>query len=235
MRNYFLFDNEDSRDYGVYISGSGTYDAPEREYQTLPVPGRNGDLLSHDKRLSNITVTYPAFICTNFRENMAAFRSLLLSRTGYKRLEDTYHPEEFRRAFYRGDLRAEVRSFNDAAQFELSFECDPRRFLKLGESKREFTAAGAIINPTEFSSKPLIRVYGYGTLGIGFDIITIAQGNPYTDIDCEIMDCYYGTTNANSLVTFSSNNFPELAPGSTGISLAGNITKIEITPRWWRV
>lgn len=235
MRNYFLFDSKDSRDYGVYISGSGTYDAPEREYSNISVKGRNGDLLAHDNRLSNITVTYPAFIYAGFRDNLAALRSMLLSRVGYKRLEDTYHPEEFRRAFYRGDLQATVRSRNDAAEFDVSFECDPRRFLKVGENKREFTAAGTIINPTDFDAKPLIRVYGHGTLEVGDDTITIAQGNAYTDIDSEVMDCYYGATNANSLVSFASNDFPQLPPGETGVSFSGHITKVEITPRWWRV
>lgn len=235
MRNYLIFDGKDCRDYGVYISGSGTYDAPEREYTNIPVQGRNGDLLAYDKRLANITVTYPAFIYTNFKDNLAAFRSMLLSRIGYKRLEDTYHPEEFRRAFYRGDMGVKARSRNDAGEFDLAFECDPRRFLKSGEAKREFTTAGTISNPTEFNSRPLLRVHGYGTLTIGSETITVVQAYPYVDIDSEIYDCYYGTINANSIVTMASNDFPEFSPGRTDVSFSGNITKVEITPRWWRV
>lgn len=235
MRNHLIFDGKDSRDYGVYISGSGTFNAPGREYEAIAVPGRNGDLLMHNKRLSNISITYPAFIYANFRQNMAAFKSMLLSRTGYKRLEDTYHPEEFRRAYYRGDMIANVRSRNDAAEFDLVFDCDPRRFLKSGEAKRTFTAAGTIANPTEFDAKPLIRVYGYGTLTVGADTITIAQAYSYVDIDSEVMDCYYGATNANGIVTFSTNDFPVLKPGHTSISFTGHISSVEITPRWWRV
>jgi phage-related protein len=45
MRNYFVFDYNDSRDFGVYISGQGTFNAPGREYENIAVPGRDGDLL----------------------------------------------------------------------------------------------------------------------------------------------------------------------------------------------
>lgn len=234
MRNFFIFDGQDSRDYGVYISGSGTYNAPEREYEAFPVPGRVGDLLGQEKRLANIELIYPAFIYAHFKENLAALRSMLLSRTGYKRLEDTYHPEEYRRAYYRGGMEVAARAQNDAGEFDLLFVCDPRRFLKAGEVVREFTAAGTLINPTTFASKPLIRVYGSGVLTVGGDTITIASGYTYVDINSEVMDCYYGTTNANNKVTFSIGNFPELKPGHTGISFTGNITKVEVTPYWWR-
>lgn len=235
MRNYLIFDGKDCRDYGVYISGSGTYNAPGREYEQIPVPGRDGDLIGLNPRLSNIELTYPAFIYTNFRANLAAFRSMLLSRVGYKRLEDTYHPEEFRRAFYRGGAEVEARSLNDAGQFDITFTCDPRRFLKAGEASREFTSAGTINNPTDFDSKPLIRVYGNGTLSIGSDTIDVAAGFPYIDIDSEAADCYYGTSNANALVTLRSGDFPLLSSGPTGIGFSGSITAVRIVPKWWRV
>ena len=236
MRNYFVFDYNDSRDFGVYISGQGTFNAPGREYENIAVPGRDGDLLAPNTRLSNIQLTYPAFIYANFAENMASLKSMLLSRIGYKRLEDTYHPDEFRLAFYRGDLNPTVRSRNDAAEFDLTFECDPRRFLKVGENKWEITSSGTMYNPTGFAAKPLIRVYGSGTLGVGSDTITIASNSyPYIDIDSEVSDCYYGVNNANSLVTFSANDFPVFSEDSTNISASGSITKVEITPRWWRV
>ena len=95
-----------------------------------------------------------------------------------------------------------------------------------------FTSNGSIENPTEFESKPLLRVYGTGTLGIGSQSITISQADVYTDIDCEMMDCFKGTANKNANVSFSDYNFPTLMPGTNGISLTG-ITKVEITPRWW--
>ena len=92
-----------------------------------------------------------------------------------------------------------------------------------------------IYNPTLFNSNPLIRVTGSGTVSIGDNTITIASGYTYVDIDSEIQDCYCGTQNANSLVTFSNRKFPELQPGINGISLGTGVTSVQITPRWFRL
>lgn len=235
MRNYFVFDDIDSRDYGVYISGTGTYNAPERAYETIAVPGRSGDLLGTERRFENVELVYPAFMYADFPDMLAAFRSALLSKQGYKRLVDSYHPEEFRLAYFRGPLEVDARTQHDAGSFDIEFDCKPQRFLVSGEEVKAFTAAGTIYNPTRFDSLPLIKVTGHGTLGIGSNTITIANTYPYICIDSEIMDCYHDTDNANAAVSFSSNDFPKLASGNTGITISGNISKVEITPRWWRV
>lgn len=235
MRNYLIFDSGDSRDFCVYISGQGTFESPVREYNMQPVPGRNGDLIGSDTRLENMEVTYPAFIYRNFRENLRNLRSFLLSRVGYFRLEDTYHPDEYRLAVYKGGLTPEVLSRNHAGQFELTFEVKPQRWLKEGERSRTLTSTGVISNPTHFDAAPLLRVYGTGTLGIGSESVTITAANQYTDIDCDIMEAYKGTESRNSYITLSGNDFPKLTPGDNTISLGTGITRVDITPRWWEV
>lgn len=236
MRNYFVFDEYDSRDFGVYISGSGTYDAPERVYKAISVPGRNGDLLIDQEKYENITITYPAFIAgSDYDSDLAALRSALLSIAGYVRLVDTYHPDEFRLAYFKGGINVRAREQNDGGEFDIDFECKPQRFLLSGETVITLTSSGSVTNPTSFASRPLIRVTGYGTLTIGSDVITIASGQTYVDIDCDMQDCFTGTANKNSKVSFQSNDFPIFAPGTTNISYSGSITKVEITPRWWRI
>lgn len=96
-------------------------------------------------------------------------------------------------------------------------------------------APGQMINPTMQTARPLIRVYGYGTVVVGEETITIAQYNkPYVDIDCDVMDCYYNADNLNAYVSFQSHEFPTLHAGITGITYSGSITKVEVMPRWWR-
>ena len=60
MRNYFTLNGQDSRDFGVYISGQGAFSAPSRANQFIQIPGRNGDLIGYEKRLENMEVVYPA-------------------------------------------------------------------------------------------------------------------------------------------------------------------------------
>ena len=236
MRNYFSFGGRDSRYYGVYLSGAGTYNSPAREYQNISIPGRDGDLLSSSTRLQNVELTYRCGIVADAEENLAALRSMLLSTVGYVRLTDSYHPEEYRLAVYKGGLEAEMEPRLHAGEFDLTFECKPQRYLVSGEMPVTLSAGGSITNPTLMPARPLIRVSGYGELTVGDVTATIAE-NTYThiDIDCEMMDCFSYDANCNALVSFSGNDFPTLPAGETGIAYDSTITSVQITPRWWRV
>ena len=235
MRNYFTLDGVDSRDFGVYISGQGTFNASGRDYNIIPVPGRNGDLVGPEKRFQNGTLVYPAFIYANFKQNIADFRNFLLSLVGYHDLIDSYHPTEIRKVLFEGPFEADVEPKNDAGKFDIEFNCKPQRFLASGNQVTTLTADGSITNPTRFDARPLLRVYGTGTLGIGSQSVTITQADVYTDIDCEMMDCFKGTANKNLYVQFTDHNIPVFVPGVNNISLGTGITKVEITPRWWIV
>lgn len=236
MRNYLTYGGYDSRDYGVYISGQGTFNAPARAYEMQPVPGRNGALIGNDRRLENVELTYPAFVYANFKTAITNFRNLLLSLEGYNRLIDTYNPDEYRMATFIGPLDVEATGRNNAGRFDLVFNCKPQRFLLSGDTVQTFTAAGTITNPTLFAAKPLIRIYGTGRVGIGNNAVTVTYSpGSYVDVDCEMMDAFYGATNCNRYVQIQNNDFPTLPSGSTGITLSGGVTKVEITPRWWRV
>ena len=233
MRNYFTLNGVNSTTYGVYISGQGTFNAPGRDYNLIPVPGRNGDLIGPEKRFQNGTLTYPAFIYTNFKQNIEDFRNFLLSLVGYVDLVDTYHPNEIRKVCFTGPFDADVESKNDAGKFDITFTCKPQRYLASGQSVTTLTANGTITNPTRFDSQPLLRVWGTGQLGIGSQTVTITQADVYTDIDCEMMDAFKGTANKNPYVQLTDHNFPVFKPGVNNISLGTGITKVEITPRWW--
>lgn len=441
MRNYFILNGKDSRDFGVYISGQGTFGAPAKAYEFYNIPGRNGALIGSEKRLDNIEVSYEAFIYKDFDKNIADFRSYLLSLDGYQRLTDSYHLDEFRMAAYVGPFEPTVERTNDAGSFVITFSCKPQRFLLSGETVYSFITGGGqpvsgaslylygarldpsvrtvsirrtatpsgniqpltgivltvdgvnklktlnntqdvygfradlltgtvtvtqkiqtyptsgwtldqgglvyhsgnllsgmyatekfdrqtgvnagdgyiyyqngntyvnfytpfstqaqvnayfsqtiryvvngsiggvtlqtftdalpadwfnysvadsnanwrdtsiasltveyypndrMTNPTIFESKPLIRAYGSpGTIDINGTTITIAAtGGTYTDIDCDMMDCFEGSTNLNDKVSFSGYDFPVLSPGENSVTPGGGITSVEITPRWWRV
>lgn len=230
-----IFNGRSTKDFGVYISGSGTWGAPERDVEHIEVPGRNGDLTIDNKRFKNISVTYPAFIARGFDRKFDDFRAFMVSSPGYHRLEDDYHPDEYRMAEYYEALEPSVGTLNRSGQFELRFYCKPQRFLKNGERETEFTAAGQIYNPTSFEAKPLLRVYGTGALGVGSETITISSASVYTDIDCDIKDAFKGATNCNGNIRLSSGDFPTLKPGYTGISFGSGITRVVVWPRWFTI
>ena len=235
MRNYFVLDGVDSRDFGVYISGQGTFSAPARSYDMISIPGRSGDLYKDNNRLENGVFTYPAFICRNFKSNIESLRAFLLSLRGYKVLTDSYDTTKFRQVVFEGDFDPNVTAKNDAASFDISFNSKPQRFLNSGQQTTTLTANGTITNPTRYDAQPLLRVYGTGTFYVGSVAVTIDAANTYTDIDCEMMDAFKGTENRNAFVSVSGYKFPVLAPGANGITLGAGITQIIVTPRFWTV
>lgn len=248
MRNYLTLDGVDSTDFGLYISGPGTFSAPAREYQTLQIPGRSGDLIVKADRLQNGELVYPAFICRDFDHNISSLRAFLLSKTTYMRLEDSYHPDEYRMGIYQGPFEPEVNHRLSAAKFDLVFNVKPQRFLKSGETMRHLgpgMALGAtyrINNPTRFRAMPILRLYGNGLFIIntynsptGGHYAVKNNNNRYIDIDCELMECYTGATGRNQDLTANDTlEAPCLEPGRNTLWLY-NFTDSYIIPRWWTV
>lgn len=231
--NTLTFNNVNSKTYGVYISGTGVFNAPARDREFVQVPGRNGDIIIDRGRYQNIEITYPAFIVRNFATNIRQWCNKILEPIDYVRLEDTYHPDEFRLAVLAQDLEVDPVAWLAAGSFDLRFNCRPERFLKSGETATTFTAGGSISNPTDMPSKPLIRVYGSGSLTVNGTAITIASHElSYIDIDCDLQEAYCGTTNANQYIT--ALEFPTLDSGANSVALV-DVTRVEITPRWWQL
>lgn len=197
LLNHLTYDGVDSSSFGVFISGDGVFDAPARRGEMISIPGRNGSLFMDEGVFENITVEYPAFIGTGyedlFRTKLGDLRSWLSSRGNYKRLTDTYHPDEFRLGVFREGLEVDPQHITRAGKFTMKFDCKPQRFLASGETPIVFTSNGTITNPTLFESSPLIRVTGNGTVAIGENgkYRFIVSNNPGTIIiDTEIMEAY---------------------------------------------
>lgn len=233
MMHYLTFAGRSTHDFGIWISGESTFSAPERNVESQEVAGRNGSLLFDKGNFKNMTVKYPAFIKEGMPNKIRDFLNFAGSQIGYQRLEDTYHPYEYRMGRFKPNMTIDSSGYmNRSGKFTLEFDCKPQRFLKSGEEITTLEADGVILNRTLQNAKPLLRVYGTaGAIEIGAETIEISAIDDYVDIDCEIMDAYKGAVNCNGNVSFTDDIV--LSPGDNNISLSGGITKIEITPRWF--
>lgn len=234
---YFIFGNVDTRSYNIHIFPLNIDLAPEVYQQQISVPGKHGNLLAVNRRFENVTHRYTGVIYQNAESNLAAFRSAIMKYDGYAKLTDSILTDEFYQARYAGGLEPDLALGRDMVKFVIEFDRKPQRFLLSGEEITSITSSyGSLSNPTPFPSKPLIRIYGNGTVGVGGKSITVT-GNPYSyvDVDCEMMDCFYGATNLNSKVSLPGFQFPTLGSGSVGISRGSGVSRVDITPRWWRV
>lgn len=235
MRNEMIYGGKNLKDFGVYISGPGVFNAPKRSITTISIPGRNGDLTCDNGKYENTDGKYPAFIVKDMATNIEALRNYLLCRIGYQRIEDTYNPDEYRMGRFKGPFTAKPDDSLKRAKFDLIFDCMPQRFLKSGEDYISVSNGGSLLNPTQMTALPLIKVTASNTsayIQIGNDKVNVARtGTTY--IDCDMQEAYDGTINCNDYITLNNGVFPSLKEGDNAIALSQ--CTAEIMPRWWRL
>lgn len=172
----FIFDSQNSRTYGVYITEPAVFGAPQRDVEMISVPGRNGSYALDRGRFQNIQVTYHCAMGakneTDFNNAISDLRNMLASRKGYYRLTDEINTGEYRMAVFKDGI--DVDTINkQTGTFDIVFECKPQRWLTSGESKIIVQSGDTITNPTLFDARPMLEIDGYGTISINNDDITV--------------------------------------------------------------
>lgn len=220
-------------DFNVFFDGSKAFGTPQKDYEFFEIVGRNGSLSKSNNRFADIELPFPCFIRRNFLENYRALTEFLNKTDGYQRLETSKEPNYFRKAIFEGNITPSTTAFNHGGNFTIVFRCNPQRWLKSGENWVSFTSDGVLNNPTNQIARPILRIYGAGTLMIGSQTITVSTaGTNYIDLDCETMDAYEGATNRNSNITTGFQQIG-LNPGDNGIALT-DVT-VDIMPRWFNI
>lgn len=243
---WLLFDGFATNNNGIFTTGRNTHNAPERDVTTFQIAGRNGDFFVDNGRWNNIEVTYPCFVA-GFSAQEQYIRNVFgYPLTNYKILQDSYDETHIRLARPVGGIVFEpIRG--DFANFELTFDCDPRRFLLSGQDATEIDGSVTITNPTRFEARPLIYIEDVSE---GTEISVIdGNGKEYTltaldnftgplEIDSERQDivAYVDDvpTNMNSLFALPD-GFPLLTQHGSQITITGTYGYAEITPRWWEL
>lgn len=245
-KNWVVFNGKDLREFLVYTSGDQTFSAPQHMYDTITIPGRNGDFKRDLGRYSNIEVQYSAWIASDFRNNMQALRSYLLSAEGYCRLEDTYDPDHYRLGTFEGPLDVKGYYGSTFGSFTLKFNCKPERWRKDGDNLYTLYNNAVFYNDTDFIPRPLLIIIPnsssisiiVGNKEGNFQITGtgLTSGSTYY-IDTDLMQCYKGsiskTNYANSSFDFTDRQrWFKLIPGENTIGYSG-VKSLQIKPRWY--
>lgn len=233
-----IFNNVPSTDVGFHVETPPSYEFPERDYEIIHIPGRNGDVVIDKGTYANVSKSYNiSFGCPfrNFSYFSMKIAEWLGSASGYCRLEDTYEPEHYRVAIYKESSYIQ-NILENAGRATLVFDCKPQRFLKNGDYPFIFETSETVIsNPTLFNALPIIEVFGSGTgtVKIGkYDINISFDSVESIIINSETQDAYKGVVNLNSLITLG-HGFPKLVPGDNEIIFTGGVTRVEVIPKWW--
>lgn len=241
----FTFDGIDSRAYGVYVAEVNVFDTPERDVEMIKVPGRNGTISIDHGRFENIEVEYKCFLHgddeADFNSAISNLRNALASRIGYKRLTDDFYTDEYRMASF-NDGMSVSQVGRRTGDFSIKFNCMPQRWLTSGETEESWTTTTkTLTNPTLFDAKPLIEVTGHGVLAIGSQSITIngTSSTQVIHIDCDTMEAWEMSGSAmvprNDYIQNAGDDFPVLVPGANSIRIGTGISKVAMTPRWWKI
>ena len=185
IANTFTFGGVSTSDYGLVVEGSGDYSAPKRATETINIPGRNGAFQLDKGYYENIEIEYKVVVAdatqADFNDTIEAFRNAIVSQIGYQRLEDTYHPGEYRMATYNGGLNDAPTFHGKGAIFKIKFNCKPQRWLTSGETAITVTSGDTLTNPTLFESGPLLEATGYGVIEFnGYE--TLLEQKPIGDL-----------------------------------------------------
>ena len=135
----FTFGNVNSNDYGIWLFDLNTDVTPESLAQEINIPGRNGALLMENYYFQNVEHRYMGVIYEDASVRMEHFRSAMLASTGYLRLEDSIHPEEFYIARYMGGLEPKLSHDRKMVKFAImsSSILDMQNPLKLHLLQKE--------------------------------------------------------------------------------------------------
>lgn len=246
MRRKITYNGTSNLDIPCYITSSAIHKGPVPDYGQTEIPGRNGDLIYSYERYGNVELEYglavrstePTDDPTDLRDKADAIKDWLYPCSdSYYRLIDNCDPGYYRMAQYTGGFTLD----NFLMRFgkgTITFNCKPQRYLEEGDTAIELSAEGTVTNPTKYDALPLIRVYTTeeGTLTVGSVTVKIAAGaTEYIDIDSDTHRIYEGTNSRSSLITLTEHAYPVLHAGDNGVSFTGGVTKVQITPRWWKL
>lgn len=219
-----------SDDLHLVVEHYPTRSFPERAYEVIEVPGRDGDVVIPTGGFKNYRQSYSVFIESYDPEepryqmiarNVAEW---LLGNPGYQRLEDSYDPEIYRMAYYSGG--AEFSNFfNTYGRGSIEFTCAPRRFYKTGELPIEVTSSSELINPSVFPANPIYEISGSSITVNGN---TMTFGSSGVVIDTER---HTAKTQGGISVSVISGNYEDLKLVKEN-TFGGSYT---VTPRWWTI
>lgn len=256
-----FYGRRESLDYDIVIEEFPDYYWPSREYEYKKIKGRNGDVFTDPNRYENVKKIYKvaAYDGNGFRSIAPKVSNFLHRYNGYPdyiRLEDDYEPDVYMMAVYE-EANSLTNLLNQAGRAEIAFNCKPQKYLRSGDTRIDVTNSGFTINnPTDYPSLPIIRILGSGNVRIkSYPNIRMLGGALANDPGTAEMKTVDLTiyNNFNEII-FDSESFTAtdvngrnmnpyitlmeriaLYPGSNVIEYDGDIIKISIIPKWWRL
>ena len=231
---FFIYNNKNSsNDFYIKVRKVNNLSSPQIKYEKIEVSGRNGEVLIFNNKFSNFLLELECSLdarkVKNINELSREIKKWLLTDLSYKKLFLSNDIEYYYEAICCNKLDFE-HIIQNYKHFIITFECKPFKKYIHGDSKIILTQSSTLYNEG-LASNPYIKVIGSGdiTININNQKLILKGVEDYIEVDTELYNCFKGNINQNNKMY---SDFPMLEEGKNDITWEGNVTQLEILPRW---
>lgn len=237
----FKFDGVDSKNLGIYLTGTRPYPSPERDVTLVDVLGRDGSVVIDNQRFK--TVDYPIDVIVEPTQNSIWDRKTTLKTTfnaisywlkgkpGWRDLIFSDEPNFTYQAMVVESYSLE-RALTYYGQGTINFKVQPYKLTNNRVTTVNVGIQGQKITVPTTKQLPVdVHIEGSGDVMIlldGFAWILIKDLDGYIDIEGDTGEVYKGQLPQYEKFTNLYEGLPYLFNGDNYISWKGNVTKLVI-------
>lgn len=239
MRSYFIWNDQDSRDWSIALKGPAPIVRGKERVQTVTIPGRAGSYTIAEDDEASILDSYQVPLVARIPTSAIQQGALKwLSGSGY--ITFSTQPDRRQQARLINQVLLNKVSYHlEWYEGTLAWEVQPYKELLHEPTETLLSAGSTVVNLGDVKERPLITVTGSGDFAItvngavfAVSGITAEMGGCIIDSDaCEVL-----TLDGTQLITnLSAGEFPLFRRGSNAVSWTGsgitNVTALR-RQRW---
>ncbi len=236
-RAWFEYNGVNSTDMHLYIENDVAFPSPEADVEFVEVLGRDGDVAIDNKRLKSVNFSLPVRLKlpSNMDINKVAtdISNWLKGEIGWFPLRFSGSPDyEYIAMMYQQfDVQETLKTYGRTV---LTFRLQPYK-REIGQELLTIENGNTLFNPQNRKAKPLIIIEGLGDINFknnDEDWLKLRGVDGHITIDSELMSVYKDNIPQYNKMIDMKPMFPLLYKGSNKITWTGNVTRLEILPRW---
>jgi predicted phage tail component-like protein len=225
MIPYFIFNGVNSKERGVIVNKLPSISKPERSFEEIDVPGRNGNLYIDNKCYNSFQYE---ITCTLMPSSN--IRTIAQWLNGSGKLTISTELDKFYNVIIKNQIDFE-QVYRVCNEFKIKFEVQPIAYSKKEKELTLTNNTQIIIKESTYEIKPYLKIRGSGniTLTINNKSIVLKNIQGYIELDCELEEAFKENENCNNKV--ECDEFPILIPGQNSISWIGTVSFVQIKYR----
>ena len=223
MYPYFIWKGLSSLDKNIMVNKLPNFERADANIEKIIIPGRDGFLTQDDGTYSGTVKTCECSLDNGNIDDVCSWLA------GSGEVIFSNEPDKIYKATIINKIPF-AKIIPIFHTFIIQFECQPHKY-NIDNNLITLTSPSTIYNPSTINSKPIIKIYGTGSimLNINGNIIVLTNVSNYVVIDSELLDSYKDTVLKNNDM---SGDFPVFQAGKNVINWTGSVVKIELTTNW---